>query len=162
MYSNTCSSSTHKNCKTYIPWDNIIADDKNEAEGGPREIKICLGCGLDAGQLLVRLLLCKYKDWDVQIDKPAKQKSASEEELASVLRWLENVDITVTMLGYFLSNICHLQIRAKQKKHSALLNKRAKDDLIFTKSFLSRAKDKISINLVMFREPKIVHICDAL
>ena len=41
--------------------NELLADDKNEAEGGPSEEKICLGWLLNTRKLLVSLPLHKFK-----------------------------------------------------------------------------------------------------
>ena len=152
---------TNSSGDSSIKRDNLIADDKNEAEGGPEEVKICLGWTLDTRQLIVSLPLHKYKAWDAQIASVLSQKSVSEEVLASVLGRLENVAIIVSMLGHFLNNIRHLQLKAERKQHNVMIGSRVKEDLRLARCFLSRAQQGISMNLLTFREPTIVHIGDA-
>ena len=48
------------------------------------------------------------------------------------------------------------------KGHNVKLSKRVKDDLELSKAFLNKAKQGISTNLLTFRSPNIVYICDAL
>ena len=46
---------------TFVPRQNLIADDKNEAEGSPEESKITLWLELDTRSLIVRLSFHKFK-----------------------------------------------------------------------------------------------------
>ena len=144
-----------------IPRDDILAIDKMKAEGAAEERKICLGWMMDTRRLLVSLPDHKTIGWKAQIDSLFMNKSASEKELASVLGRLENVAQVLTVLGHFLSNIRHMQIVAARKKHNVRLSTRAKDDLKLAKSFLDKANQGISMNLLTFRQPDIVYICDA-
>ena len=67
----------------------------------------------------------------------------------------------LTPLGHFLSNIRQLQMLAETKGHNVRMNQRAKDDLELAKKFITRAKQGVSMNLLTFRTPDIVYICDA-
>jgi len=144
-----------------IPRDDILAIDKMKAEGAAEERKICLGWMLDTRRLLVSLPDHKTTGWISQIDLLLKNKTAGEKELASVLGRLENVAQVLTILGHFLSNIRHMEILAANKKHNIILNKRSKDDLELSKIFFKRANMGVSMNLLTFREPNVVYICDA-
>ena len=42
---------------TFLPKQKLIADDKNEAEGAPEEVKITLGWDFDTRLLIIRLPL---------------------------------------------------------------------------------------------------------
>ena len=150
-----CSSSS------YVKRDNLIADDKNEAEGGPEEIKICLGWQLDTRRLLVSLPDHKHKAWSFQITELLKHKTASEKVLASILGRLENVTTMIAMMGHFLSNIRHLQIRALRSNHNVKISQRVRNDLDLACHFLTKANRGISMNLITFRSPTVVHIGDA-
>ena len=144
-----------------IPRDDILAIDKMKAEGAAEERKICLGWMMDTRRLLVSLPDHKTIGWKSQIDTLLINKSASEKELASVLGRLENVAQVLTVLSHFLSNIRHMQILAARKNHNVRISARAKDDLRLAKTFLTKANQGISMNLLTFRQPDIVYICDA-
>ena len=153
--SHSSSSSPH------IKRDDLIADDKNDAEGAPEERKICLGWLLDTRQLTVSLPFHKFKAWSKQISDMMKQKTVSEKLLASVLGRLENVATIMVMMGHFLSNIRYLQIQAQQRQHNIRLSQQAREDLTLCLSFLDHASKGISMNLLTFRSPDIIHIGDA-
>jgi hypothetical protein len=147
--------------ETFIPRQDLISDEKNEAEGAPEEIKICLGWSVDSRRLLVSLPSHKFKAWTSQIDKILSQKSVSDEELRSILGRLEHVAIIISMFAHFFNNIRSMQIKASRSGHNAILTTRAKDDLKLSKIFLEKAHKGISMNLISFREPTHVYIGDA-
>ena len=64
---------------TYIRRQNMIADDKKEAEGGPEEIKICLSWILDTRHLLVVLPVHKFTAWLLQTDTLIIQKNGQQQ-----------------------------------------------------------------------------------
>jgi hypothetical protein len=146
-----------------IPRDNLIADDKNEAEGAPEEVKICLGWTLDTRQLLVKLPFHKYTAWQCQIKDLLSKNSTDEDELGTIVGRLENVTIMLSMMGHFLNNIGHLltQLRKRKKIHKMKLNKRVRDDLKLSLLFLDKAAKGIDMNLIVFRKPTVVHVGDA-
>ena len=144
-----------------IPKDDIVAEDKMKAEGAAEERKICLGWMLDTRRLKVSLPDHKTIGWKSQIDQILTQKTVSEKDLSSVLGRLENVAQVLTILGHFLSNIRHMEILAARKRHNIRLGTRAKNDLQLAKNFLDKVNIGVSMNLLTFRKPDIVYICDA-
>ena len=81
--------------------------------------------------------------------------------MASIVGRLENAAIMLSMMGHFLNNIRYLLQLTIQKKHNVRITRRAREDLSLARSFLSRAHDGVSMNLLTFRAPDIVHIGDA-
>jgi len=144
-----------------IPRDDMVAEDKTKAEGAAEEVKVCLGWVLDTRRLLVRLPDHKNIGWKSQIEQVLKSETVGWKDLASVLGRLENVAQVLVVLGHFLSNIRHLEILASNKGHNVRLNQRVRDDLILAQKFLNRANLGVSMNLLTFRTPDIVYICDA-
>ena len=65
------------------------------------------------------------------------------------------------MLGYDLSNIRYIQLIAEKRGHNIRLNERTRLDLNLAKEFLQIAHQGVSMNLLTFREPTNIHICDA-
>ena len=144
-----------------IPRDNIIADDKMKAEGSAEERKICLGWMIDTRRLLVSLSVHKTIAWKSQIDTILSQQTVSEKDLSSILGRLENVAQVLVILGHFLSNIRQMEITAARRKHNIRMNKIAKEDLRLAKKFLDKVHEGVSMNILTFRKPNIVYICDA-
>jgi hypothetical protein len=150
-----------KNDETFIPRQNIISKDKNEAEGAPEEIKITLGWELDSRSLLIKLPAHKFKAWSSQVNSFISRKTANEKDLSSVLGRLENVAVLIPSFGHFLNNIRQLEIKAAITKKNQVINKRAKDDFELALKFLERARMGINMNLITFRVPNKIYICDA-
>ena len=141
--------------------DDLLSDDKTRVEGAPEEIKICLGWTLNTRSLLVSLPDHKKIGWSQQIEVLLTHNTANGKELSSILGRLENIAQIVTMFGHFLSNIRALEILANAKGHNVRLNQRARDDLRLAQCFIKRANQGMSMNLLTFRIPDIVYICDA-
>ncbi len=108
---------------------DIVSYDKREAEGAAEEEKIYLGWLLNTRNLLVKLPNHKSTAWRSQISSLLEKKTVSNKELQSILGRMENVAQIMTPLGYFLSNIRHMQIIAERKGHNIRLNKDSRDDL---------------------------------
>ena len=93
---------SHKaDTETFIPRDDMISNEKNEAEGSPEEEKICLEWMLDTRALIVLLPEHKFVAWTEQVNQLISAKSAGNKELESVLGRLENVAIIIAMFGHF-------------------------------------------------------------
>ena len=147
---------------TTIKRTDIVADDKMEAEGAAEEEKICFGWLLNTRKLLVKLPAHKAIAWTSQINNILGNRSMPNKELQSILGRLENIAQIMISLGHFLGNIRYMQILAENKGHSIRLNTQTKEDLKLVKQFIQRAEEGISMNLLTFRAPSIIYICDAL
>ena len=71
--------------KTFLPRQDFIAADKNEAEGAPEEVKVVLGWQLNTREMLIKLPDHKFKAWSSQLQNFTKQKRAKGKELQSLL-----------------------------------------------------------------------------
>ena len=146
---------------TFINRQNMIADDKNEAEGGPEEAKICLGWILDTRRLLVQLPDHKYIAWSAQTTRLGAQNTTNSKDLSSLLGRLEHVAVVIPMFAHYLNNIRSLQITAERSSHNVRISKRVKTDLKLSLVFLAKAHQGISMNLMTFRAPNKIYINDA-
>jgi hypothetical protein len=52
---------------THLPRQDLISDEKNEAEGTLEEKKICLGWTFNTRSLLISLPKHKFEAWDDQV-----------------------------------------------------------------------------------------------
>ena len=158
-FAHSASSSS----STSIKRDNLIADDKNEAEGAPEETKVVLGWNLDSRRMLVKLPYHKWKAWKSQISQALKCQTIDRKTLESIVGRLENVAIIIRMMGHFLNNIRYLliQLQHSNKNTRKRITSRARDDLLLSLSFLDSAHKGINMNLIVFRKPSIIHIGDA-
>ena len=141
--------------------DPMIEKSKLIAEGAAEETKIILGWLIDTRRLKISLPKHKFIAWTNQIESILNSKTVSNKTLLSILGRLENVAQILIILGHFLSNIRHLQIIAEHRGHNIRLNERTKLDLKLAQKFLQTAHNGVSMNLLTFREPTNIHICDA-
>ena len=154
-------AATNNGSSAGIKRDPMVEMEKAAAEGPAEEIKIVLGWRIDTRRLLISLPDHKFIAWSAQIDMTLSKPTVSNKTLMSILGRLENVAQILVILGHFFSNIRHMQMIAEQKKHNIRLNQRTKNDLQLAKYFLQKMNDGVSMNLLTFREPNNIHICDA-
>ena len=146
---------------TFLKCQDLISAEKNEAEGAPEEVKICLGWQFNTRALLISLPTHNFDAWDAQICEIIKAKTIKYKTLESVLGRLENVAIILVMFGHFLNNIRSLQIKASTSQHNQRLTKNAIAELELSRKFLRRAHDGVNMNNFVFREPNRTYIGDA-
>ena len=146
---------------THLTRQEFIADDKNEAEGAPEEVKVCLGWCINTRSLTVSLPQHKFTAWDADIANIITRKSTNNLHLEKILGRLEHVAAVVKPMGHFLNNIRSLQIKAEKRKHNIIIPASVKDDFHLTRKFLKKAKEGININILVFRSPTITFIGDA-
>ena len=120
-----------------------------------------MGWLLNTRKLLVKLPAHKAIAWTSQINNTLGNRSVSNKELQLILGRLENIAQIMISLGYFLGNIRYMQILAENKGHNIRLNTQTKEDLKLAKQFIQRTAEGISMNLLTFRAPRIIYICDA-
>ena len=144
-----------------IKRSDMVAMDKMAAEGAPEEEKVCLGWVMNTRSLQVKLPRHKAIAWSAQIEEVLESKTVSSKTLESILGRLENIAQVLTPLGHFLSNIRHLQILAERRGHNVKLNNRVRSDLLLAQAFIKKTQQGVSMNLLTFRAPDIVYICDA-
>ena len=154
-------AATNNGSSAGIKRDPMVEMEKAAAEGPAEEIKIVLGWRIHTRRLLISLPDHKFIAWSAQIDMTLSKKTVSNKTLMSILGRLENMAQILVILGHFFSNIRHMQMIAEQKKHNIRLNQRTKNDLQLAKYFLQKMNDGVSMNLLTFREPNNIHICDA-
>ena len=121
-----------------IPRNDFIAEDKNEAEGAPEEIKTVLGWDVNTRKLLVSSPKHKHVPWSSQLQGFLSRKTLSLEEIQSLLGRLGNIAILIPMMGHFLNNIRQMEIQSNITGRSQMLNKRTKDDLILAQGFIDK------------------------
>ena len=119
--------------ETHIPRSNIIAEDKNNAEGTTEEINITLGWILNTRLLLVQLPNHKYVAWSGEINMILKINTVSGKTLEIILGKFENVASLMKMFGHFLDNIRNQKNQISQNIRKVISKK--KTSKILTKTF---------------------------
>ena len=145
----------------HLPRQDIIADDKNDAEGAPEEVKVVLGWEIDTRRLLIQLPAHKFHAWMHQVTDIGNRNTVNAKELQTMLGRLENVALIIPMFGHFLNNIRATEIKATLTQRNQRINKRTREDLVLAKSFLLKAASGVNLNLMTFRTPNHVYINDA-
>ena len=140
---------------------DFIAEDKNDAEGAPEEVKIVLGWEINSRELKIKLPKHKFIAWNNQLQSFFTRRTAGAKDLQSILGRLETVATIIPMMGHFLNNIRHTEIRASASGKNQLLNKRTVEDFKLAAHFLIRARDGVNMNLITFRKPTLIYINDA-
>lgn len=87
------------------PRDEIIALNKNSAEGEANEEKLTLGWILDTRRLRVKLPSHKQVAWSSQIRENLTRTTMSLKTVESILGRLENIATVMRLFGNFLNNI---------------------------------------------------------
>ena len=146
---------------TTIPRQNFIAEDKNDAEGAPEEIKIVLGWTINSRSLTISLPEHKFKAWRSQLTSFFHRRSAGAKDLQSILGRLETIATIIPMMGHFLNNIRHTEIQATASGRNQILNRRTVEDFKLAEKFLLRARRGVNMNLITFRCPTLIYINDA-
>lgn len=90
---------------TYLPRDDMIAEDKCDAEGAPALVKTCLGWILNTRSLSVNLPIHKYIAWDLDLKNLINRNSISHTELNSLIRKLENVIVILKIMEHYMNNL---------------------------------------------------------
>ena len=144
-----------------IPRQNMIAENKNEAEGAAEEVKIILGWTINSRALTASLPEHKYKAWSSQVQSFTSRSTSNAKDLRSILGRLENVAIIIPMLGHFLNNIRQLEILASISNKNQRINNRSKEDFKLAQKFLDLAFKGVSLNTTTFRVPNKIYINDA-
>ena len=146
---------------TPVPRQDFIAEDKNDAEGAPEEVKVVLGWELNSRELTITLPQHKFVAWNTQLKSFLTRKTANAKDLQSILGRLETLATIIPMMGHFLNNIRHAEIQATASGKNHALNKRTKADFKLAEKFLIRARAGVNLNLITFRKPNLIYINDA-
>ena len=146
---------------TVIPRQDMIAADKNIAEGAPEEVKIILGWEINTRTMSICLPHHKVVAWSAQLEECLKRKTSNSKQLQSLLGRLEQVATIIPMFGHFLNNVRSTEIRATSTNRAQTINKRTREDLKLAQKFITKAARGVNLNLLTFRRPTHIYICDA-
>ena len=105
----------------------------------------------------------KYITWSGDVDKLITIKTIQHADLLSLIGKLENVITMVKMMGHFMNNLYSLEEKAFAAiPHTVKITARAKADAQLHKKCLEKARDGISMNLLLtFQKPNYLIIGDA-
>ena len=146
-----------------IPRRPLLSPSKLKAEGRPAEIQICLGWGVNTRTMEVFLPEDKYKAWRSDLVRLRKKRTATLEEIESLIGRLNHASYVVPLSRHFL-NTLRLRLDPKvlsKPKQTFRFNVDEEADLGTWELFLQSANAGISMNLLTFRNPSHVGWSDS-
>jgi hypothetical protein len=110
-----------------IPRDEMISDQKFEAEGTLEEHKIILGWYFDFRRLIVALPENKFVAWSESIAQMLSTGKSTPHELEKLIGRLGHLSSIIPMVHHFLSRLRDLLFRSQNKRQAALTENCTKD-----------------------------------
>ena len=154
-----------------VPRRPILSQPKLLAEGSPAEVQIVLGWRIDTRRLEVALPDDKFDAWMVDIETAKSGARIGRKELEQLLGRLNHTAYVLPISRHFLSRIREdLGTPSRSTtgntykangKRSVKLSDESRADLALWESILRRARDGISMNLLVTRRPDKICWSDA-
>jgi hypothetical protein len=137
-----------------LPRRDILSLPKLKAEGSPAESQIILGWRVNTRALTIGLPDNKFADWSRDIQRFIVQKRCTFGELESLAGRLCHAAYAIPMTRHFLERIDRTASKEGVRKTTTLeLPEEVIRDLELWKTFLVKANQGVSINLVTTRKP---------
>jgi hypothetical protein len=140
--------------KEPVPRRPLLGPDKLAAEGRSSETQVVLGWEIRTRPFVVALPFDKHKAWKEDMKSFAATRRGTQQELESLVGRLNHASHIIPMSRHFLNEIrlkC-LSVPRRKGQHIKLSEEEALD-LKLWNYFLDKARDGISINLLVFRTP---------
>jgi hypothetical protein len=137
-----------------VPRRPLLGPEKLEAEGRSSEIQVVLGWEIRTRPFVVALPFDKHKAWKEDMHSFVDTRRGTQQELESLVGRLNHASHIIPMSRHFLNEIrtkC-LSVPRRKGQHLKLSEEEALD-LGLWNYFLDKARDGISINLLVFRTP---------
>jgi hypothetical protein len=137
-----------------LPRRDILSLPKLKAEGSPAESQIVLGWRVNTRDLTIGLPDNKFADWSRDIQRFIIQKKCTFGELESLAGRLCHASYAIPMTRHFLERIDKTASKEGVRKTTTLeLPDEIIQDLKLWQTFLVKANQGVSINLVTTRKP---------
>jgi hypothetical protein len=150
----------HMGDKEPVPRSQVASVRKLLAEGTLREVITFLGWLINTREFKICLPTEKASGWIHTIASLLNKDIATFKELETLVGRLDHVCFIIPSARHFMNRLRRLKMKAnKQKK--AKLTKEVIKDLRLWIEFLTKAKNGISINEVVFRKPTCTAISDS-
>jgi hypothetical protein len=107
LATDACAQLKHPNKP--IPWEEMEACNKLEAEAGLEEQKTILGWLVDTRPLLLSLPNYKFVAWTAILDKVLEQGTTMAKEMESIIRRLGHLGMAIHTVYHFMSRLRGLQ-----------------------------------------------------
>ena len=140
-----------------VPRRPLLGPEKLEAEGRSSEIQIILGWEIRTRPFVVALPFDKHKAWREDLELLITSKRGTQQEMESMIGRLNHASHVIPLSRHFLNEVrakC-LSVPRRKGQHIRLAEEETKD-LELWREFLDRAKEGISINLLVFRTPTCI------
>jgi hypothetical protein len=143
-----------------LPCDDMDAQNKLIAETGLTEQKIILGWSFDFCRMTISLPENQFRAYSKVISEIIDRGWTSKRELeTNIGRWVHLGQI-VPPVHHFLSRLCYLKQRAKNKR-MIMVNKECNKDLKFLLTVLQKCQHRIDLNAIVYRCPTNVYRSDS-
>ena len=138
----------------------FLAQDKLQAEGGPREQAIVLGWLICTRSFTVSLPPDKFLAWTMDANDILSHGGSSFKAFESFIGRLEHAATIIPHSCYFMNRLRNLK---KNRRHYQVvkLTTTTTADLHLWIRFLTRARDGININLLTTRQPTHILFSDS-
>jgi len=145
--------------RNFLPRDDLLSLSKFFAEASPSELKIILGWLLNTRELLLSLPRAKYKAWIANINQLLSQQRITLTNLDQLIGRLQHATYVIPFAKHFLGQLRAAQQAATRKP--VTLSAEQRHDLHMWKELLLQARNGISLNLLIYREPDYILRVDA-
>ncbi len=143
-----------------IPGKDMEARNKLQAEAGLEERKTILGWLLDTRRFLVQLPKIKFVTWMSLINTIIQRGITMAKEVEIIIGQLGHPGMTIPFVHHFLSRLCNLHTRAKNRRLIPINDECCKDLELVT-HIIKIVHDSISMNIIVYRWPTHIYHSDS-
>ena len=144
-----------------LPRQDLLSLAKAIAEGTPAETLIILGWLLNTRTLLIQLPYDKFVAWTADVEEVLNSKVPLSRKIwKPLVGRLQNVALIIPPARHFLGRIRQAEARA-ETHGKTLPTKEERADLTLWLDYIRRSSEGISLNLLTFRKPDVIHRGDA-
>ena len=141
---------------------DVLSIPKLKAEGAPAEIQIVLGWKINTRTLTLSLSDNKLELRLPELRRLARQGRATFKEIESLVERLGHASYAVSLTRHFMDRLQRTIAKSDTRKSSSvILSPEAIEDMTLWETFLLRAHQGISINLLVTRQPSRLCWSDA-
>ncbi len=146
-----------------IPRHNMAALHKLSAEGRLEETKMTLGWMWDFQRLTISLPIDKYTVWLTLISRMINDKETTLDNLNTTIGRLTHVSMIIPFVHHFLSHLRELLLWSKRNNRRSIkiITICINNLKHMNECFLVRARDRINMNQIAYRQPTHVYCSDS-
>lgn len=144
-----------------VPRRPLLSPTKVAAEGAPAEIQIVLGWEVNTRRLLIGLPNDKFVAWLGDITDTLKLRRITFADLESLVGRINHASFVIPLSRHFIYRLRRRTNRHLHPKQHVTLSETEIQDLKLWQRFLRAARDGISMNRVVTRQPNRMSISDS-